>query len=538
MRDILNTTGNVFLQTILYLTNTNFTADNRIDHASLMSTADEVLQNSLYNVEKGVDVAVKCYDNLGCYSINPPWTDVSRPVSKYPEPPEKVSPKYCLYTRHNRHVCQQLVYTNPRTIYRSYLMPTHKVYFIAHGFLENGEKDWIKNLTSELLERYDVNVISVDWGNGSSPPYTQAVANIRLVGTITAHLIHTMSTLVGLKAEFCHVIGHSLGAHLAGYVGSTLQTKFRQKLGRITGLDPAEPHFSKTDPIVRLDPTDANYVDIIHSDATPFIRGGLGMDEPIGHLDFYPNGGENQPGCDKGLMNYVQMEQNSFFKGVRKFLGCDHVRSLQFFNESVNTQCKFIAIECDTWENFIAGECFECSENRICASMGMNSFHTVQRETAGSGVMDSAFSRNLVKLYTITGPQPPFCRDLYRIAVSISSSEESLEHDGEVGQFRIELEGEDGSRTEPLPVFKEQYFKPGEVSRTVVAGSGVGRVVSAVLHWTHQMFWLLSLRFQTPKVYLGHVEVDYIVDLKVYSVKLCPDKEEILSGRSIKLHAC
>ncbi|XP_039275261.1 pancreatic lipase-related protein 2-like [Nilaparvata lugens] len=90
------------------------------------------------------NVAVKCYDNLGCYSINPPWTDVSRPVSKYPEPPEKVSPKYCLYTRHNRHVCQQLVYTNPRTIYRSYLMPTHKVYFIAHGFLENGEKDWIK----------------------------------------------------------------------------------------------------------------------------------------------------------------------------------------------------------------------------------------------------------------------------------------------------------------------------------------------------------------------------------------------------------
>lgn len=42
----------------------------------------------------------------------------------------------------------------------------------------------------------------------------------------------------------------------------------------LTGLDPAEPHFQSTDPVVRLDPTDALFVDIIHSDATPFIRGG------------------------------------------------------------------------------------------------------------------------------------------------------------------------------------------------------------------------------------------------------------------------
>lgn len=42
----------------------------------------------------------------------------------------------------------------------------------------------------------------------------------------------------------------------------------------LTGLDPAEPHFQSTDPVVRLDPTDALFVDIIHSDATPFIKGG------------------------------------------------------------------------------------------------------------------------------------------------------------------------------------------------------------------------------------------------------------------------
>lgn len=36
-----------------------------------------------------------------------PWTDeFLRPVSHVPEPPEKINPKYCLYTRRNGDNCQ------------------------------------------------------------------------------------------------------------------------------------------------------------------------------------------------------------------------------------------------------------------------------------------------------------------------------------------------------------------------------------------------------------------------------------------------
>lgn len=80
-------------------------------------------------------------------------------------------------------------------------------------------------MTTELLKLQDCSVIIVDWQGGSSPPYTQAVANIRLVGAMTAHLLNDLSKFTGdLKLDHVHCIGHSLGAHLSAYIGYTLQT--------------------------------------------------------------------------------------------------------------------------------------------------------------------------------------------------------------------------------------------------------------------------------------------------------------------------
>ena len=40
-----------------------------------------------------------------------------------------------------------------------------------------------------------------------------------------------------------------------------------EKIGRISGLDPAAPLFEDMPTFVRLDPSDALFVDVIHSDA-------------------------------------------------------------------------------------------------------------------------------------------------------------------------------------------------------------------------------------------------------------------------------
>jgi len=60
---------------------------------------------------------------------------------------------------------------------------------------------------------------------------------------------------------------------------------------------------------VSLDPSDADFVSVLHSDAVRFnengIGTGLGISYPIGHIDFWPNNGFNHPGCEEGLLGQI-----------------------------------------------------------------------------------------------------------------------------------------------------------------------------------------------------------------------------------------
>ncbi len=60
-------------------------------------------------------------------------------------------------------------------------------------------------------------------------------------------------------------------------------------------LDPAGPDFYTSDTPDRLDASDALFVDVIHTDGAPRMVSGFGYLGPLGHVDFYPNGGSAQP---------------------------------------------------------------------------------------------------------------------------------------------------------------------------------------------------------------------------------------------------
>ena len=61
--------------------------------------------------------------------------------------------------------------------------------------------------------------------------------------------------------------------------------------------------FRTFSPRFRLDPSDAEYVDVIHTDMHKRVGlVGFGMRDEAGHADFFPNGGIDQRGCLRHLV--------------------------------------------------------------------------------------------------------------------------------------------------------------------------------------------------------------------------------------------
>lgn len=88
----------------------------------------------------------------------------------------------------------------------------------------------------------------------------------------------------------------------------------------------------------RLDDTDAEFVDVIHTCA-----GRAGYMKPLGHVDFYPNGGSSQPGCEPAPDIYGT--------------ACSHGRSIEFFAESILSENGFYAYKCKSYEEYHTDLC-------------------------------------------------------------------------------------------------------------------------------------------------------------------------------------
>lgn len=78
----------------------------------------------------------------------------------------------------------------------------------------------------------DYNIIGVDWSElARAPFYLSAATNTRYVGKATALLVDFL-VRQGASLDSMHLLGFSLGAHAAGWAGSSLTTG---QLARITG---------------------------------------------------------------------------------------------------------------------------------------------------------------------------------------------------------------------------------------------------------------------------------------------------------------
>ncbi|XP_063289826.1 pancreatic triacylglycerol lipase-like [Pelobates fuscus] len=369
----------------------------------------------LAGLAKGREV---CYSRIGCFTDNVPWAGtVERPISQLPWAPEKINTRFLMFTKQNPTSFQEVSAINPSTISSSNFRTNRKSRFIIHGFIDKGEEGWLTDMCKAMLSVEDVNCFCVDWSGGSRTLYTQASNNIRVVGAEVAYFIDILSSNFGYSPSNVHVIGHSLGAQAAGEVG-----KRRRGIARITGLDPAEPYFQGTPAEVRLDPSDGLFVDVIHTDAAPIIPNlGLGMSQLAGHLDFFPNGGEEMPGCAKNALSQI-VDLDGLWQGTRDFVACNHLRSYKYYTESITNRDGFVGFPTSSYSSLNSGGGFPCPSNG-CPLMG-------HYADSYSGVTSSS-----QKFYLKTGDSKNFSRWRYKVTVQLTASRETS------GFFNIALYG-------------------------------------------------------------------------------------------------
>jgi len=299
-----------------------------------------------------------CYEPCGCFNNDPPFDD--RPL---PESPEDQQIVWMLFTRSNPDVHEEIHWDLPVP---DVFDPSKTTNFLIHGWTDSpGMKDdserdpffpTMLELKDAILSKHDNNVIVVDWSVGAGHiNYPLSASNTRVVGFCSGYLANDI-TDVGTV----HCTGHSLGGQTCGYMGYSTNGA----LGIATGLDPAGPWFDVEESEVRLDASDAQFVDAHHTNGQGVS---LGLGQAIGHADFYPHLGGSQPPCQDAVGNGST---------------CDHSICKGYYYASImEDDCTFQAYPCNTEADANAGLCNSCTDGVDCQSM---SYYSVQYPGTGT----------------------------------------------------------------------------------------------------------------------------------------------------------
>lgn len=145
--------------------------------------------------------------------------------------------KFLLYTKTNPEQANRLYVQDAARLEKSNFNRDHPTIFYLHGFSEKapgGKDSSAQEIRDALLETGDYNVILVDWSPFSAMPwYKHAVQNGPRVGRYVARFIRFLLRN-NANLDSMHVVGFSLGAELAGFIGKTLK-EWGYVLPRITG---------------------------------------------------------------------------------------------------------------------------------------------------------------------------------------------------------------------------------------------------------------------------------------------------------------
>ncbi|KAF5297627.1 hypothetical protein FQR65_LT09954 [Abscondita terminalis] len=248
---------------------------------------------------------------------------------------ERIKLTFVLYNRTNVVRCATLADLN--------FIGGNSLIVIFPGWLTSPTSLAIQELKAAYLSRYNTNILIMDWPELQFAPYTHIFCNVPNVAFQISKFLCDLSNLTDIQLSNVHIIGYSFGAHIAGYLGRTTILQCNQKIGRITGLDPAGPIYKHLSEAQRLYITDALFVDVIYTSPN------FGIPKKCGNVNIRSNCFQNQPGCS------VIHEINSHM--LLSDCMCSTLRSIQLMTESINSN-QLIAVSCSKCSNMCLPDSF------------------------------------------------------------------------------------------------------------------------------------------------------------------------------------
>lgn len=211
-------------------------------------------------------------------------------------------------------------------LYSKYFNSKRDNLFIIHCVNDNYKRKVNKLIMTEILKSYDVNVFVVDWSHINKIAkfnYTEHVVNY--IGKVLSKFVKRMMEYYELTSNHFYMIGHGVGAHICGVIGTFLNGQ----IDTIIGLDPHGYKYILPDLFLNtLNTSSASFVEMIHTNYNGDVA-------KKGHADFYPNGGSQLYVC--------------------KDIKCQHELSIDYYVESITKP--FYGRQCECYDNFLQGFC-------------------------------------------------------------------------------------------------------------------------------------------------------------------------------------
>ncbi|XP_005393895.1 PREDICTED: hepatic triacylglycerol lipase [Chinchilla lanigera] len=338
---------------------------------------------------------------------------------------------------------------------------------IIHGWSVDGVlESWVHRLVAALRTQ-PVNVGLADWLALAHHHYAVAVRNARLVGQEVAATLRWLEESVHLSPSSVHLIGYSLGAHVAGFAGSYVGG--RHKIGRITGLDAAGPLFEGMSPRERLSLDDAAFVDAIHTFTREHMGLSVGIKQPIAHYDFYPNGGRFQPGCHF-LELYKHLAQHGL-NAIPQTIKCAHERAVHLFIDSLlHEDAQSTGYQCSGMGSFSQGLCLDCRKGR-CNSLGYHARKPLRAKSKS--------------LFLLTRAQAPFRVYHYQFKIQFINQTEKPEEP----TFTLSLLGTKEDMQQVPVTLGKGITSNQTYSFLVTLELDVGELVLVKLRWERGAVW-------------------------------------------------